>query len=101
MDTKDSGIDRATETLLKHYAVAGPLMERAFGSIPFVWSTLPRGFDGPTIFRGPLSPHTRPKAPVVDVPTASGIHRYPALSAARIEGLVRYGAVEVYSWAPA
>ena len=100
MDTKDSGIDRATETLLEHYAVAGPLMGRALGSIPFVWSTLPRGFDGPTIFHGPLSPHTRPKAPVVDVPTASGIHRYPALSASRIEGLVRYGAVELYSWAP-
>jgi len=97
-----SAIDQAdTELLLKHYAVAGPLMERAFGAIPFVWSTLPAGADGPTIFHGPLSPHTKPKAPVVDVPAASGIHRYPALSADRIEGLVRHGAVEFYSWSPA
>ena len=95
-------IDRADqELLLKHYAVAAPLMERAFGAIPFVWSTLPGGFSGPTIFHGPLSPHTKPKGPVVDVPTAAGLHRYPALSAERIEGLVRHGAVEFYSWSPA
>jgi DNA primase len=99
-DTHDDAGAVAAEVLLKHYAMTGPLMERAFGSIPFVWSTLPRGFDGPTIFHGPLSPLTRPKAPVVDVPTASGIHRYPALAAARIEGLVRHGAVEFYSWSP-
>ena len=92
--------ERAVEALLKHYAAAGPLIERVLGSIPFVWSTLPGGFKGPVIFHGPLSPHTRPKAPVVDVPTAAGIHRYPALSAARIEGLARYGAVELYSWSP-
>ena len=36
-----------TDVLLRHYAVAGPLMERLFGAIPFVWTTLPRGFDGP------------------------------------------------------
>ncbi|HEX3671661.1 MAG TPA: hypothetical protein VHT92_08165 [Candidatus Cybelea sp.] len=88
------------ESLLRHYAAAGPLMERALGPIPFVWSTLPGGFDGPTIYHGPLSPKTRPKAPVVDVPMASGLHRYPALSADRVEGLVRYGAVEIYSWTP-
>ena len=89
-----------TDTLLRHYAVAGPLMERAFGATPFVWSTLPGGFSGPTIFHRPLSPHTKPKGPVVDVPTAAGVHRYPALSAERIEGLVRHGAVEFYSWPP-
>jgi DNA primase len=89
-----------TEALLRHYAVAGPLIERIVGSIPFVWSTLPAGVNGPTIFHGPLSPHTKPKAPVVDVPTANGVHRYPALSAERIEGLVAHGAVEVYSWSP-
>lgn len=88
------------DLLLRHYAAAGPLMERALGAIPFVWSTLPGGLEGPTIFHGPLSPHTKPKAPVVDVPTASGIHRYPALSTARLEGLVRYGAVEFYCWTP-
>jgi DNA primase len=89
-----------TEALLRHYAVAGPLIERIVGSIPFVWSTLPAGLNGPTIFHGPLSPHTKPKAPVIDVPTASGMHRYPALSAERIEGLVAHGAIEVYSWSP-
>src|ERR1700733_14328354 len=88
------------DLLLRHYAVAGPLMERPLGPIPFVWSTLPGGVDGPTIFHGPLSPHTKPKAPVVNVPTASGLHRYPALSTQRLEGLVRYGAVEFYSWTP-
>lgn len=88
------------DLLLQHYAAAGPPIERALGPIPFVWSTLPGGLDGPTIYHGPLSPKTRPKAPVVDVPTASGLHRYPALSADRIEGLVRYGAVEIYSWTP-
>ncbi|MBV9720169.1 MAG: hypothetical protein JOZ77_12690 [Candidatus Eremiobacteraeota bacterium] len=89
-----------TDLLLRHYAVAGPILERAFGKIPFVWSTLPAGFDGPTIFHGPLSVHTKPKGPIVDVPTASGLHRYPALSSERIEGLVRHGAVELYSWSP-
>jgi DNA primase len=93
-------ISQADTDLLLHYAVAGPLMERIFGAIPFVWSTLPAGFTGPTIFHGPLSPHTKPKAPVVDVPSAAGVHRYPALSTERIEGLVRHGAVELYSWSP-
>ena len=64
-----------TEALLRHYTVAGPLIERIVGSIPFVWSTLPAGLNGPTIFHGPLSPHTKPKAPVIDVPTASGMHQ--------------------------
>jgi DNA primase len=94
------GLEVSNEVLLRHYAVAGPLMERVFGAIPFVWSTLPGGFDGPVLFHGPLSPLTKPKAPVIDVPTASGVHRYPALSAARIEGLVPYGAVQLYSWSP-
>jgi DNA primase len=89
-----------TDVLLRHYAVAGPLMERLFGAIPFVWTTLPRGFDGPKIYHGPLSEKTRPKGPVVDVPTVAGVRRYPALSAERIEGLVRHGAVEFYSWSP-
>ncbi len=88
------------DVLLQHYAAAGPLMERDLGPIPFVWSTLPGGIDGPTIYHGPLSPKTRPKAAVVDVATASGHHRYPVLSTGRIEGLVRYGAVEIYSWSP-
>jgi DNA primase len=88
------------DALLGHYAVAGPLIERIVGAIPFVWSTLPAGVNGPTIFHGPLSPHTKPKAAVVDVPTTTGVHRYPALSANRIEGLVRYGAIETYSWSP-
>lgn len=88
------------DLLLQHYAAAGPLIERALGAIPFVWSTLPGGVDGPTIFHGPLSPHTKPKAPVINVPTASGLHRYPALSTQRIEGLVPHGAVEFYSWTP-
>lgn len=90
----------AAEVLLRHYAAAGPLMDRIFGPIPFVWSTLPGGFDGPVVFHGPLSPHTKTGAPVVEVPTSSGVHRYPALSTARIEGLVRYGAVQLYSWSP-
>jgi hypothetical protein len=51
-----------TEALLRRYAVAGPLMERIIASIPFGSSTLPAGVNGPTIFHGPLSPHTKPKA---------------------------------------
>lgn len=93
------GVD--TDLLLRHYAEAGPLLERYFAGIPFVWSTLPKGVGGPTVFHGPLSDHTVPKGPVVDVPTSAGMHRYPALSAERIEGLVRHGAVEFYSWTPA
>jgi DNA primase len=89
-----------TELLLRYYRVVGPLIERAMGAIPFVWTTLPAGVGGPTIFHGPLSPNTEPKAPVVDVPVADGVGRYPALSAQRIEGLVRHGAVELYSWSP-
>ncbi|MBV9263672.1 MAG: hypothetical protein JO324_05060 [Candidatus Eremiobacteraeota bacterium] len=89
-----------TGLLLRHYAVVGPLLERLFGPIPLVWSTTPKGPDGPTIFHGPLSEKTQPKGPVVDVPTAQGVHRYPALSAARIQGLVEHGAVEFYSWSP-
>jgi DNA primase len=94
----EMGVD--TNVLLRHYATAGPLMERLFGAIPFVWTTLPRGVDGPKIYHGPLSEKTRPKGPVVCVPTVHGVRRYPALSAERIEGLVRHGAVEFYSWSP-
>jgi DNA primase len=86
--------------LEEHYAIAGPYMERLSGGIPFVWSTLPGGLRGPTIYHGPLSPKTKPKAPVVDVATKHGIERYPALSAERITGLVAHGAIEVYSWSP-
>lgn len=93
------GVD--TDLLLRHYAIAGPLLERYFAGIPFVWSTLPGGVGGPTIYHGPLSDRTVPKGPVVNVPSATGMHRYPALSAERIEGLVRHGAIEFYSWTPA
>ncbi|HZY99654.1 MAG TPA: hypothetical protein VFE36_08780, partial [Candidatus Baltobacteraceae bacterium] len=83
-----------------HYALAGSYLERLFGGIPFVWTTLPGGFKGPTIYHGPLSAKTKPKAPVVDVATKHGIARYPALSRERIAGLVAHGAIEVYSWSP-
>src|SRR5579862_8257225 len=89
-----------TDLLLQHYGVAGPVVERLLGPIPFEWVTLPKGLAGPRIYHGPLSDHTRPKAAVVDVPTAGGVRRYPQLSTSRIEGLVRYGAVEVLSWSP-
>lgn len=89
-----------TDLLLKHYAVAGPLVERVFVGIPFVWTTLPKGPNGPQTYHGPLSVHTRPKAPVVDVPMDRGVQRYCKLSAERISGLVRHGAVEVHSWSP-
>lgn len=36
----------------------------------------------------------------MEVPTEHGVRRYPALSAQRIEGLVRHGAIEFYSWSP-
>jgi DNA primase len=95
------GVGHVAERLLRYYATAGPLIEKLLGGIPFVWSTQPRGRAGPTLYHGPLSDKTRPKAPVVDVPTADRVRRYPQLSASRIEGLVRYGAVEIYSWSPA
>ncbi|HTU80680.1 MAG TPA: hypothetical protein VMF61_01035 [Candidatus Acidoferrales bacterium] len=88
------------ERLRSYYAVAAPLIERHFAGIPFTWSTLPAGVDGPVLYHGPLAGRTRPKAPVVDVATPSGVHRYPKLSAERILGLVEHGAVEVLSWTP-
>ena len=89
-----------TKLLLQHYATAGPIIERLFGAIPFAWTTLPKGAGSPAFFHGPLADRTKPKAPVVEVRTAGGTHRYAQLSADRISGLVRHGAVEILSWSP-
>lgn len=89
-----------TDLLLGHYGIVGPIVERELGGIPFLWATLPKGPDGPTVFHGPLAAKTRPKAPVVDVPLKRGVLRFPKLSAERILGLVRHGGVEIYSWSP-
>jgi len=89
-----------TELLLAHYAVAGPILERIFGPIPFVWTTMPLGAAGPSVYHGPLAVHTKPKAPVVDVPLHGSVARYPQLSAERILGLTLHGAVETLSWSP-
>ncbi len=95
LDADDIGV------LLGHYAVAGPIVERLLGGVPFAWTTFPAGPGGPAIYHGPLAAATHPKGPVVRVTTADGAERvYPKLSAERIEGLVRYGAVEIATWSP-
>jgi DNA primase len=61
---------------------------------------MPQGVDGPSTYHGPLSVHTKPKAPVIDVPIHGDNERYPKLSADRIVGLTRHGGVEFHSWSP-
>lgn len=89
-----------TKLLMEHYALVGPIIERLFGGIPLVWTTMPQGTGGPSTYHGPLSVRTKPKAPVVDVPHHGAAQRYPKLSADRILGLTRHGGVEFHSWTP-
>lgn len=97
------------ETLIEHYRVAAPIMERLIGRVPLVWVTWPHGFSKPRWFHGPLSPRTTLAGPYVDVQTKSGPHRYAALTADLIEalsrtrasdGAIELQAVEFHSWTP-
>ena len=89
-----------TKLLMEHYALVGPIIERLFGGIPLVWTTMPQGAGGPRTYHGPLSVHTNPKAPIVNVQLHGVVERYPKLSADRILGLTRHGGVEFHSWSP-
>ncbi len=96
-----SDLKPVNQSVVDHYAIAAAILERLFGAVPFEWLALPHALRGARVFHGPLSEKTRTKRDVVEVPLASGVRRYPQLSASRIEGLVaKARALEFYSWSP-
>lgn len=85
-----------------YYALVAPLLDQHFADDPLVYATFPHGFEQPPQFHGPISAqYPPPDAALVNVPSAHGLMRYRALSAAEIHGLVAHaGAIEFHGWTP-
>ena len=86
--------------IVAHIEAVTPLLLKAFGEIPLIYATYPRGLGAPPTFHahlenGPATISTK------SVRTASGVHRFVEMSMHNVVWLARGRyAVELHSWSP-
>jgi DNA primase len=88
------------EVIRAHYLTAGPLLSQHFDGSPIIGVTFPYGLGrSPAYYK--LAPSVPADVQVVEVATATGMHRFAGLDARSLAWLVgEQSVVEIHGWGP-